>query len=213
MKEKSWGADRGKAFVDHYYDRTYAQAFNQKVYQYIDPHFSYLQQELSLKNLVDRLPFPKRDSVRNPEIWPPMVTMDINRNVRMIPEMETDTVLQRIQKDIWFNPDPKNRYKDSIDVIMDYYVGLVEKFQSRGGRVAFIRAPITGYYLETEPRLFPREEYWDRLLNECNCTGYHYADHPATRQMDPPEWSHLNRADSDTYTRLLVEFLIEDNLL
>lgn len=209
----SWGAGRGKALVDHYQERTYAEVFSHRLYVLIDPHFSYLQDELTLKSLLQRKIFPNRDSVEHPVIWPPMVRMDKYRNIRMIPEMETDSVLQQKQKDIWFNPNPKNRDRDSIDVIMNHYVSLAKKFGERGGKVVFIRAPISGFYVDTEYELYPRAEYWDRLIRECECRGYHYADHPKSRKMIPPEWSHLNRKDSDAYTRILIELLSKDQLL
>lgn len=210
---ETWPANRGKAFVDRYYNRTYAQIFNQRVYDYIDPHFNYLNPDLSYKSLIDRLPFPNRDSVSDVEIWPPMVAMDEFRNIRMLPIMETDTAHQRRQKRIWFNPNPMNRAADTIDYIIDHYVDLFDKFKERGGRVVFINGPITGYYLKNEPVLWPREEYWDRLLRECDCPGYHYADHPETQAMQPPEWSHLKRSDADRFTELLIERLRRDKLI
>jgi len=211
--EKSWGANRGKAVVDRYHDRTLAQIFNQRIYHYIDPRFSFVDEGLSLKNLRDRLPFPNRDSINSPDIWPPMVRMDEYRNIRMLPIMEQDTVFQRRQKDIWFNPKPKNRFADQKEEIMKHYLDLVHEFQERGGRVVFLRAPITGYYVDTEYKLYPRAEYWDSLVSGCGCTGYHYADYPETANMEPPEWSHLNRKDSDLYTRKIIQLLQEDELL
>ncbi len=211
--EDSWGANRGKTFVDHYHKRTYAQKFNQKIYDFIDPQFSYLQGDLTLENLIERLPIPNRDSVRHPDIWPPMVHMDKYRNIRMLPIMENDTTIQNRQKDIWFNPNPKNRVEEHLDEVMDHYAGLVKKFKERGGKVVFIRPPVTGYYLETEAKLFPREKYWDRLLQVSDCPGYHYADHPVTADMIPPEWSHLTRKDSDTYTKIIISLLQSDKLL
>lgn len=209
----SWGAGRGKAFVDHYYDRTYAQRFNHFLYQYIDPQLSYLQPELSLRSLVERLPFENRDSVDHPELWPPMVHMDEYRNIRMLPIMENDTVIQNRQKKIWSRDVWDNPLKDSVDVIMNYYVDLVKEFKARGGRVAFLRPPVTGEYFEHEPKLFPREQYWDRMLRESGSKGYHFMDHEETVDMIPPEWSHLNRKDSDIYTRVIIQQLKKDQLL
>ena len=65
----TWPANGGKAAVDRYYDRTYAQRFNQWVYDFIDPHFHYLNQEISYESLIDYLPFPNRDSVSDPDLW------------------------------------------------------------------------------------------------------------------------------------------------
>lgn len=209
----SWGANRGKTLVDHYHNRTYAQKFSGSIFQQVDPLFSYIHSDLSLKKLIERIRLPNRDSVKAPDIWPPMVDMDKYRNIRMIPEMETDTVLQQRQKDIWFNPDPKNRYADSTDAIIGHYVDLIKKFKDRGGQVALIRPPVTGYYLEVEPKLFPREKYWDRLVRESGCPAYHFQDHPVTKDMDPPEWSHLDRKEADLYTGIIIGLLRADQLL
>ncbi len=211
--EGSWGANQGKKLVDHYYNRTYAQRFNGFLYKFIDPLFSYTQGDVTLKNLIERIPIENRDSVEDATIWPPMVRMDKYRNIRMLPGMETDSVLIKKQTDIWFNPDPKNQFADSVDVVLGHYVDLAKKFKQRGGRVAFIRPPVTGYYLEMEPRLFPREKYWDQLLERCECPGYHFQDHPETKVMIPPEWSHLNRKDSDRYTEIIIQLLKKDGLL
>jgi hypothetical protein len=212
--EGSWGANRGKTLVDYYYDRTYAQKFSSEVYKLIDPLFCYLQgSDRNLSVFMDRIPFPKRDSVHSPPIWPPMVAMDKYRNIRMIPLMETDSVLQKKQTDIWYEPNPKNRYADSIDAVLAHYVNLVKKFKAKGGRVAFIRPPVAGYYLEMESELYPREKYWNRMVTESNSPGYDYSDYEESRSMIPPEWSHLNRRDADIFTKMIIKLLQNDKLL
>ncbi|MCB0522991.1 MAG: hypothetical protein H6576_18640 [Lewinellaceae bacterium] len=214
----SLGSGGGAAWVkaemvDYYQKQTYAQKFSQWCYEFIDPHFAYTDPDISLKHLTERLPFPNRDSIEGGTVWPPMVRMDRYRNVRMIPEMENDTSFQNQQTRIWHHPEWKNRYKDSADVIIGHYADLARKFQERGGRVAFIRPPVTGEYLEFEPQMFPRDQYWDRLLRESGSKGYHFQDNPVSREMIPPEWSHLNRRDADIYTRLIIELLRNDQLL
>ncbi len=209
----SWGANRGKALVDRYYNRTYAQQFSNMVYNLVDPLFSYTQgSDLNLESLIGRIPFENRDSIDGPANWPAMVAMDKYRNIRMIPQMETDSVFQKRQTDIWFNPDPKNRFVDSIDVVIGHYVNLVKKFKANGGQVAFIRPPVTDYYLDTETRLFPRAKYWDRLILESGCPGYHFQDYNESKDMIPPEWSHLNRRDADIYTKTIINLLKKDQL-
>jgi hypothetical protein len=198
--------------VDFFYKQTYASKFSQAVYQYIDPHFSYLDPDIALKNLLTRLNLPDRDSIQHDPAWPPMVSMDWYRNIRMNPGMETDTVLQNRQTKIW-DGDWKNRYADSVDVILSHYSSLVHEFKKKGGRVAFIQAPVTGKYLHYEPILFPRDKYWNALLAKSHVKGYHYEDYPEMKKMNPPEWSHLNRKEADQFTRLLVDLLKQDGLL
>jgi hypothetical protein len=128
---------------------------------------------------------------------------------------ERDTVLQRRQKDIWFPPNEerKNRFADSIDVIMHHYVSLAKKFKSRGGRMVFICPPVSGKYLESETVLYPKDKYWDRLIQESESPGYYYSDHPDTKYLNPPEWSHLNKRDADIYTRTIIGLLKKEGLI
>ena len=199
--------------VDYYYKQTYAQKFSYWVYQWIDPWFAYTDPDINLRSLINRLPFPNRDSVENGVVWPPMVRMDRYRGIRMIPEMETDTALQGRQTRIWDRPEWKNEFADSADVIINHYVSLAKKLQAKGGRVAFIRPPVTGQYLKHEPEMYPRAQYWDRMLRESGCKGYHFQDYPETRDMVPPEWSHLNRRDADIYTRTIIALLQKDQII
>jgi hypothetical protein len=199
--------------VEFTHKQTYASRFSQSVYMLINPLFCYLDPEIALKSLIYRLPFPDRDSVEHEAVWPPMVTFDQYRSVRMNVGMETDTALQNWQTRIWHRPNWKNRFADSSEVILNHYASLAQTFQARGGRVAYIRPPVTGEYLEHEPKLWPREQYWDELLKRSGAKGYHYDDYPETKDMIPPEWSHLNRRDSDIYTRTLIKLLQQDGLL
>ena len=209
----SWGAGRGKKLIDYYNDATYAQRFSAFLYQQIKPHFASIGPDMSYESLIERIQLPNRDSVSDPDIWPPMVGMDKYRNVRMTPQMETDTVLQRRQTDIWDWPVWKNRYADSIDVILKHYVDLFQKHKAKGGELFLIRPPVTGNYLKYEPQLYPREKYWDVLLDSTGVKGFHFMDNPETNAMVPPEWSHLNRKDSDRFTEILINQLREEELI
>ncbi|NNK75586.1 MAG: hypothetical protein HKP42_05930, partial [Maribacter sp.] len=209
-----WGANRGKEFVDHFYKRTYAQRFNQQVYYLYESSLSFLHNSLSLKQIIEkRFILPNRDSINNPPVWPPMVAMDKYRNIRMTSFFEKDSAMIKAQTDIWHNPNFKNNFVDSVDVIINHYVSLAHKLEARGGKVVFIRPPVSEWYLTEEAEHFPREKYWDRLIDECNCLGYSYEDFKETKDMIPPEWSHLNRKDSDEYTKFLVNQLSKDKIL
>jgi hypothetical protein len=199
--------------VDFYKKQTYASKFNQIVYNYIDPNLNYLDPDLSLKKLAERLPFENRDSVMGPLLWPPMVSMDFYRSVRMHEQFENDTVLQNRQKKIWDSFGHKNRFPDSVQVSLNYYTGLVETFQSRGGKIVFVQSPVSGNYLAHEPVNYPREKYWDQLIELSGAIGYYYEDYPELKTMDPPEWSHLSRKDADTFTKKIIELLKQDKLL
>jgi hypothetical protein len=199
--------------VDYYYRQTYAQSFSEWVYKWIDPYFAYTDPEINLKSLIRRLPLRDRDSVFKAPIWPAMVSMNKYRSVRMVPEMETDTSHQNIQKKIWGRFGFSNNHADSIESIFNHYLPLIKKFKEKGGRIAFVSSPVTGPYLKNDTENFQREKYWDRLIQESNCPGYHFQDYPELKFMDPPEWSHLNRRDADIFTKTIVRELQKDDIL
>lgn len=199
--------------VDFFYKQSPASKFSQWVYMGIDPRLGYLTEEASYSKLVHFLPFPNRDSVEHEPIWPPMVVFDRYRNVRMLESMETDTVMQNRQKAIWKSfkgPPPDSA---TVAGVMQHYTRLAAQFKARGGRLAIICPPVTGYYLEGNRRVFPRDRFWDPLIEATGAVGYHFEDYPEMRAMNPPEWSHLNRREADIYTRMLVSLLRRDSLL
>jgi len=198
--------------IEFYNKQTYASKFNQVVYSYIDPHLSYIDPDISLKSLLTRINLPDRDSIEHDAAWPPMVNMDQYRNIRMNHRFEIDTVLQNRQTKIW-DGKWKNKYADSVEVILNHYSSLVQEFKKKGGRVVFIQSPVTGKYLQHEPVLYPREKYWNVLLEKSQVKGYNYEDYPEIKAMTPPEWSHLNRKDADLFTRKIVSLLKQDSLL
>lgn len=199
--------------VDYYYKQTPASKFSQWVYMGIDSAFTYLDPDATLKEWVNRLPFPNRDSVKGEPSWPPMVRFGRDRAARMIEAMESDTVLQNRQKAIWTSVERKPPNIDSLQDIVRQYATMTRQFIERGGRVAFIRPPVTGYYRTMEADRYPREICWDELIRQAGVPGHTFEQDSVMVAMQPPEWSHLNRRDADTYTRLIVAWLKAEDLL
>ncbi len=200
-------------FIDYFYKQTYAQDFNQWVYSFIDPHFAFLDIEISLKSTINAIPLKDREGVFHFPSFPGMVTQDRYRNVTMVPKMETDTTHQRVQKDIWDTFGYDNFNKDSIESIFAHYLPLINKYKEKGGDIAFIFSPITGPYRKYAIQNFPDSLYWDRLLIDSKSLGYHYKNYPEMVNMEPPEWSHLNNKDADRFTEIIVNELLKDNFL
>ncbi len=208
-----FGWNRLQKKLDHARGQTYAQRLNQHVYQFIDPHLAYLNDNLLLEGLVEEIPFPPRDSVQPGLFWPDMSVCDENRNLRMIPEMATDTAMQNQYKRIWSSfgwQQPDTNQRDSI---LELHTKAVREIQYRGGNVIFLRAPISGKYLDYETRCYPRHKYWDELLKRTGAKGVHYADYRTLSTFECPEWSHLLASDALVFTHELVEILEKENLI
>jgi hypothetical protein len=110
-------------------------------------------------------------------------------------------------KDMWGRrrPGGAGPAKDkSLDSLCLVYKAAFDKIRARGGTIVFIRPPSNGPHLGGENKMFPRKQYWERLLQVTNTPGIHYTDYPATAAMVCTEDSHLNLDDAIKYTTSLV---------
>lgn len=80
----------------------------------------------------------------------------------------------------------------------------IENIRGRGGKVIFLRTPSSKSAKAAEQTLFPREKYWDRLLDYTASPGIHYEDYDETAHFSQLEWSHLKPADAIDYTSHIV---------
>jgi len=89
----------------------------------------------------------------------------------------------------------------------------IDRIIARGGVVIFLRPPSNGPSLERENKLYPRKEYWDRLLEYTKIPGYYFADYPETAHFICVDESHLSPSDAVVYTRQLIEILKREKTL
>jgi hypothetical protein len=117
--------------------------------------------------------------------------------------------LQQRQKDFWTRGIKRATpiKGDTLHAFLEQTKKAIDKIKARGGIVLFVRPPSDGPYTEMENRLYPRQKYWDYLLEYTNTPGIHYADYPGTANLTCAEWSHLTLQGAATYTTQLVKIL------
>ncbi len=174
---------------------------------------AFLQKEdLSLKPLIDRIQLPNREGVMTgPKLPPYFQTVHRDRSETMWWKVEEDEDFRNEIKEIWkglgkFAFAPKGEMYDGL---MARIVNSVETIRERGGEVIFLRLPSTGWYIEHEREMWPRDEYWEHLLKETGSVGIHFEDYEQLQGFDCPEWSHLNGEDATEYTKRLMPILKE----
>jgi hypothetical protein len=214
-------------FAEKAIKRSRSQTPAQRASQYLafplEEHVAFLKQEdLTLNDLLRRLPIPNRPRALVPPMEPPYFqTLDRERRARMIEECAQpgSELAQRIQQ-IWiplFTPPPPPTYipKDvfiagvnkAIENRFRDIATAVEKIRSRGGKIVFVRFPHTGGLKRLEDRDTPREKTWDPLLKMTGAPGIYYSDFPELAGFNCPEWSHLTAGDSVEFTKRLVPHL------
>lgn len=89
----------------------------------------------------------------------------------------------------------------------------VKAIQSRGGKVVFVRYPISGATRFGIDLAFPRQQYWDTFAKNISAIAIHCDDVPGLRGYPTPDWSHLGEADAHRFTAALLDELERQGVL
>ncbi len=180
------------------------------------------QEDLTLGKLIESLPIPDRaGALVGPKMPPYFYTLDRERRARMVPEAAiVGSSLQQKVATGWlplFSLPPPPTFipleafgkmmGEAFEARFRDTAKHISRIQARGGRVVFLRLPVTGPLVEREEKLAPRAATWDRLVRENGIPAIHFADHAELSAFDCPEWSHLSATDSVEFTRRLVPHL------
>ena len=189
---------------------TPAEWLGQRLFMRMERVFAFIDWDTQLGAIIDRLPLPLRPGMILDRAVRKISRTRANRQTWLDPRIETDSAYRQLARDIWMDgrvrPSPP---PDSVTATIAELARDIARIRARGGDVAFVRFPSSGRFLESERREVPRERYWDRLAKELDAVAIHYADHPALRDYDTPEWSHLSREDAERFTRALIPILMD----
>jgi hypothetical protein len=203
--------------------QTPAQSVSQYLAMPLEEHVAFLKQgDLTLEDLLKRLPIPNRPNALIPPPPPPYFqTIDRERRARMIEECaRPGSELQRRIQQGWiplFTPPPPPSYIPK-DVFMAHMMKAIEqrfqdvaaaaqKLRSRGGKIVFVRLPVSGELKVLEDRTTPRSQIWDRVIKDTAAPGIYFEDYPELASFTCPEWSHLSAGDSVEFSKRLVPHL------
>jgi hypothetical protein len=214
--------ERSEKAVRRYHTQTLAQRVSQYLAMPLEEHVAFLkQEELTLDDLLKRLPIPNRPGALVLPRFPPYFqSEDRERRARMIEQCAQPGELQSRIQQIWlplFTPPPPPTYipedafaeamkKAKEDRFRDT-ASAVTKLRARGGKIVFVRFPLTGELKALEDRITPRSDIWDSLLKRTGTPGIYFEDYPELSSFTCPEWSHLSAGDSVEFTKRLVPHL------
>jgi hypothetical protein len=208
--------------VQRFHGQTLAQRASHELSKPIERNFAFLkQEELTLDALLKDLPIPNRPYAQVPPPRPPyFCSIDGERRARMVEQCARPGRLQTRVKTGWialFTPPPPPTY-ESPEAFMSKIGKAIEtryadtkesidKLRARGGRIVFVRFPVTGELKKLEDQQTPRARTWDPLLKQTNSPGIYFEDYPELASFDCPEWSHLSAGDSVEFSKRLVPHL------
>jgi hypothetical protein len=215
--------ERGEKAVRRSHTQTPAQRASQYLAMPLEEHVAFLkQEELTLDDLLKRLPIPNRPYAQvRPRLPPYFGTVDRERRARMIEECaRPGSELAKMIQQIWiplFTPPPPPTYipkeefgkkmGKAIEQRFHDVAEAVQKLRARGGKVVFVHFPHSGGLKALEDRETPRAGIWDRVIKDTGAPGIYDEDYPELSRFNCPEWSHLSAGDSVEFSKRLVPHL------
>ncbi|MBL7793801.1 MAG: hypothetical protein JNK77_15845 [Saprospiraceae bacterium] len=204
-----------KEAIAYYHQQTPSEKVSSAINFALESKLALLEERrFSLNTLLNDLPLPNRAGVFQFPAFPKgfeWTTAD--RQTYMSEMFLLNPADIKRQTDIWtmlLMSDPTPPISgEALAQVLNEIKTSVDKIRSRGGKVVFVRTPSSGPMEEGEHKVFPRDQYWDRMLAVSNSPGIHYKDYPETAAYICPEWSHLSPADAIDYTGHLVKQLEE----
>ena len=214
--------ERAEKAVRRSHNQTPAQRVSQYLVMPLEEHIAFLkQEELTLDDLLKRLPIPNRPyALVSPRLPPYFGTLDRERRARMIEECARPGKLQSTIQQIWlplFSPPPPPTYipkqefakqmGQAIEQRFHDVAAAVQKIRGRGGKIVFVHLPHSGGLKSLEDRETPRAVVWDRVIKDTAAPGIYYEDFAELASFNCPEWSHLSAGDSVEFSKRLIPHL------
>lgn len=206
-----------------YREWNHAQRWSHSLGVRLENYVAFVRQEdLTLGKLIEQLPIPDRaGALVGPKFPPYFYSLDRDRRARMVPEAAiVGSPLNRQITDTWLPlftmpppptfiplPEFQKMMGQAFQARFADTAKHIARIKARGGKVVFVRLPVTGPLVEREQQLAPEAATWHRLVRENGVPAIHFAEHAELKAFDCPEWSHLSAEDSVEFTRRLVPHL------
>jgi hypothetical protein len=96
---------------------------------------------------------------------------------------------------------------------VSYLENSVKNIQNRGGKVVFVRFPISDEHWIIDEKYFPRATYWDIIIHKTSASVWHFKDIDGINVMQCPDTSHLDIKDTEAFTTHLVSKLRDKKII
>lgn len=219
LSDAPFYSEKPNTNLAYYKDRTPAQIASFHVNDFLESKFVFLDKDyLTINAKLKALQIPNRPGVF---VMPPFPIgferTQFSEQVLMSDEFVSTKSQQQQMIDIWHmlmsGPKPPPMPEAAMMAVINSVKSDIRKIQARGGDVLFVRTPSTGIMGQGEKMAFPKDKFWDKLLKETGCKGFHYTDNPVMSRLVCIEESHLKPADAVTFTAAFVRMLKDDNAL
>lgn len=203
--------ERPSKGIAYYHDLTPTQKASFAINKPLESSLVFLDKDnYSINAMLDKLEIKSRPGVFMFPVFPSQFgRAKFNRQEYVTDEFVADTNLHNQVRGVWrfLGSGPKQPPISGakLDSLLETVKIAVDKIEVRGGEIIFVRTPSSGPYWEKEQEVYPREKYWNKLLEYTMQPGIHFNDYPETDHYVCPEFSHLTPADAIDYTLHFID--------
>ncbi len=209
MPDHFWqNAARSMAnYVKHYRSRPIDFLLNHQIRTSIQQRLVSVQGRLGLKSLWRN--WMKTGAIPTPSIQH-AVAADRSRFVdfRGIDLSAKRATFLKRMKGTGPGPNPKYWWKRVQEI-----EPLITKIQDRGGRVIFVRYPLSGDAKLAQAKRYPRDQFWNIFASKSEAVTIHSDDYKSLSSFECPDWSHLDARDVPAFTSALLDVISDNGVL
>lgn len=190
---------------------TPAQRSEHIVSTLLERALAFIDDQTRPKKIIYNAQLPLRPGMEQRYDVLKLFVLGADRNGEMWARVVEDEAYQKHAQYVWkysmetFPPEPMS--DDEIVAVIAGVKADIDRLRSRGGDVIFVQHPYTKDY-EPEEGLFPRERFWNPLLETTATKGITFLDQPELQGYWLPEWSHIEAKDAERYTRALATLVL-----
>lgn len=89
----------------------------------------------------------------------------------------------------------------------------VKMIFQRGGKIVFVRYPVSDEHYNMSEQYFPRPIYWDCIIQAISAKVVHFKDIEEMNLLECPDASHIDFRDKEKFTNTLAKELINMGII
>lgn len=200
--EQTLVGDPGKQFqvVQAHEHRPLDANFNRKISNFLESNFVFLNPNSSSYRLWGNLLFQQEA----PEVF--HVATLANREQSLDFTLTDKDRINRLRGEVFRE---RSAAAESLDpqkwkeMVVSRWQEPIAEFQERGGRIVFVRFPVSAERSLLELERWPIAEYWQSVMKRMGVPALHYRDQSDLGSFEFPDSSHLDMRDKVEFTRRL----------
>jgi hypothetical protein len=176
--------------------------------------------------------FQKRLTLLNPYLYPIKVLTFFAKNKKLLPPnyvttyedrsrsadySKLDIARHRAERIRRLGSNPENRAAKMSEALFHEKVAELEasvtQICSRGGKVVYMRFPVSGEHWDWDEQVFPKAIYWDSLESHTMADVIHFKDIDSMASLMCPDTSHLDAKDTVPFTNSLLQELAKRKII